>query len=83
MMEYFGYLVAVPQVVNIILRLVAAFANTSPEWIVTVEPAFSVRHISYPSLVKVALTISRNSNIGQLAKRNPSFIDRLTTHSTD
>ncbi|MBA0173869.1 hypothetical protein H0260_22120, partial [Pectobacterium versatile] len=50
-MAHFGYLVAVPQVSDIILRLLAAFAGAPPEWVITVEPALARRGVNDSELV--------------------------------
>nr|WP_230458279.1 hypothetical protein [Pectobacterium carotovorum] len=50
-MPYLGDLVAVPQVADIVLCLFTAFAGTSPERVIAVEPAFARRGVDNPELV--------------------------------
>ncbi|AFI88300.1 hypothetical protein EXT68_22540 [Pectobacterium parmentieri] len=58
-MTHLGDLVAVPQVADIVLCLLTVFAGTSPERVVTVEPAFAYRSINNPELVTAVPAIGK------------------------
>ncbi|MBN3230009.1 hypothetical protein H5A42_14035, partial [Pectobacterium brasiliense] len=58
-MLHFGDLVAVPQVADIVLRLLTAFAGTSSERVIAVEPAFARRGVDNPELVTAVSAVGK------------------------
>ncbi|TAI93187.1 hypothetical protein EG335_21200 [Pectobacterium versatile] len=56
-MTHLGYLVAVPQVADVFMGLVATLADTPPERIVAVEPALTRWRIHNPELVATVPTV--------------------------
>ncbi|MEL4888814.1 hypothetical protein N6P31_17420 [Pectobacterium betavasculorum] len=58
-MPHLGDVVAVPQVADIVLCLLTAFAGTSPERVVTVKPAFAHRGVDNSELVTVVPAVGK------------------------